>query len=55
MAKNTNKPKKTNAEVCSDNIKATLEEYNCTLMSADEYSWVLVYDNDTFETAGMRE
>lgn len=54
MAKNTNKPKQTDAEVCRDKIKAILEEYNCTLMSSDEYSWVLAYDNDTFETVGMK-
>lgn len=55
MAKNNNKPKKTDAEVCRDKIKAILEEYNCCLISADEYSWVLIYDNDTFETVGMRD
>jgi hypothetical protein len=53
MAKNNNKPKKTDVEICRDKIKAVLEEYNSRLLSADEYSWVLVHDNDTFETIGM--
>lgn len=43
---------KRDIEICKDKIKAILEEYNCCLMSADEYSHVLLYDNDSYETVG---
>jgi len=37
-------------EECQLKIHKILLEYNCTLMSADEWSRVLIYDNDTFKT-----
>ncbi len=44
--------KKRDIEICKGKIKVILEEYNCILMSADEYSHVLLYDNDSYETVG---
>ena len=43
---------KRDIEICKDKIKAILGEYNCRLMSADEYSHVLLYDEDSYETVG---
>ena len=37
-------------EICRDKIKALLREYNCDLISADEYHNVLIMDLDTHET-----
>lgn len=39
-------------EQCKRKIKALLEEYNCKLISADEWHHVLLYDMDTHETVG---
>ena len=44
--------KKSDIEICKSKVKSILEEYNCSLMSADEYSNVLLYDNDTHEKVG---
>lgn len=44
--------KKSDIEICKSKVKSILEEYNCSLMSADEYSHVLLLDNDTYETVG---
>jgi len=44
--------KKSDVEICRDEINKILQEFNCRLMSADECSHVLVYDNDTYETEG---
>jgi hypothetical protein len=45
----------TDIEICRNKIKALLEEYNCELWSADEYSHVLIYDKDTQETKGFKD
>ncbi len=37
-------------EVCRDKIRAMLKEYNCDLISAEEYHGVLIIDLDTHET-----
>jgi len=37
-------------EECKKKIKLILEQYNCSLISADDYSNVLIYDHDTLET-----
>lgn len=34
-------------EICKLEIKNLLMEYNCRLVSADEWSEVLLYDEDT--------
>lgn len=47
--KNT-KNKQTDIEKCKFKINKLLKEYNCDLMSADEWSRVLLIDNDTQET-----
>lgn len=44
--------KKSDLEECRDKINDLLREYNCSLMSADEWSKVLIFDNDTYETKG---
>lgn len=43
---------KSDLEECRDKIKELLIEYNCSLMSADEWSNILIIDNDTQETLG---
>jgi hypothetical protein len=45
----------TDIEICRNKIEELLNEYNCSLMSADEYSHVLIYDKDTQETKGFRD
>jgi len=40
----------TDLEECKFKINKLLREYNCSLMSADEGSRVLLIDNDTCET-----
>lgn len=40
-------------EICRRKIEATLKEYNCELMSADEWHHVLIYDKDTNKTLGI--
>lgn len=47
-----NNPEKTDLEECRDKINALLEEYNCHLMSADEWHSVILFDNDTLHTTG---
>lgn len=42
----------TDLDECRRKIRGILEEYNCRLLSADEYSHVLLYDKDTQETTG---
>jgi len=44
--------KKSDVEECRDKINELLREYDCHLMSADECSNVLIYDNDTYEIEG---
>lgn len=39
-------------EECRDKISALLKEYNCRLISADEYSEVLLLDRDTDKIIG---
>lgn len=41
---------KSDLQKCRVKIKALLEEYNCRIMSADEWSHCLIVDNDTDET-----
>lgn len=55
MARNHNKPRKTDAELCRDAIVELLLEYNCELLSADEWSHVLLRDKDTNEYVGIKE
>lgn len=38
---------------CRRKIKALLSEYNCILISADEWSSVILYDNDTKEETSV--
>ncbi len=37
----------TDLELCKIEINKLLREYNCSFISADEYSRVLIIDNDT--------
>jgi hypothetical protein len=39
-------------EECRDKINKLLKEYNCELISADEWHHVLIRDCDTDETMG---
>lgn len=41
-------------EICKKKIEAILKEYNCGLMSADEWHHVLIYDKDTNETLVLK-
>lgn len=46
-----NKPEdKKDLEECKDKLIALIKEYNCSLISADEWHSVLIRDNDTDET-----
>ena len=40
---------------CKARIRALLSEYNCELISADEYHDVLIFNPDTDEWANMNE
>ena len=51
MSKQNRKPL-SDIEECKRKIKSILSEYNCRLVSADEYSVVLLVDDDTDETEG---
>lgn len=51
MAKQNKRPT-TDLQQCKREIKALLETHNCYLMSADEWSNVLIVDADTNETDG---
>ena len=51
MARGKN-TKLTDLELCKIEIKKLLAEYNCALVSADEWSQVLLYDKDTYKTVG---
>lgn len=42
-------------EECKYKINRLLKEYNCYLMSADEWSRVLLIDNDTQESVLAEE
>lgn len=44
--------KRSDIEECRAKIKATLAEYRCYLMSADEWHSVLLRDMDTDQTVG---
>lgn len=46
------KNKPSDVEECRDKINQLLMEYNCELMSADDWSNVLLYDKDTGEYVG---
>lgn len=50
--RNHNKNKRSDVEECKDKINQLLREYNCGLMSADDWSKVLIYDKDTYEHEG---
>lgn len=50
------KPEEINdLEECKRRIEALLREYNCEMMSADEWHSVLIRDKDTDETTGIRD
>ncbi len=51
MSKRNRKPL-SDIEECKLKIKNILSEYNCYLMSADEWHSVLLVDKDTDETEG---
>jgi len=53
MAKNTQK--QTDIEECKDKIKMILREYNCEIISADEYTSVLLRDRDTEECLNIQK
>lgn len=40
-------------DVCKYKILAILAEYNCSLLSQDDWSNILIRDNDTQETKSM--
>ena len=42
----------TDLEECRDKINKLLQEYNCGLISADDWCKVLIIDNDTYKTLG---
>jgi hypothetical protein len=48
--RNKNKKAISDLEECKLKVLATLREYNCELMSADEWSQVLIRDKDTDKT-----
>ena len=50
--KHSKNNKRSDLEECRDKINTLLREYNCLLMSADEYSSVLLCDKDTHKTKG---
>jgi predicted transcriptional regulator len=52
--KRKNKKRITDLEECRDKIESLLREYNCELISADEWHQVLIRDNDTDETKGFK-
>ena len=52
MAKQ-NKGRSNDVAECKARIRALLSEYNCVLISADEYHDVLLYDWDTKQYANM--
>jgi len=52
MKKENNKENYTDLEKCRDKINMLLKEYNCSLMSADEWHHVLIMDLDTLEAEG---
>lgn len=48
--RNKNKKAISDLEECKLKVLATLREYNCELMSADEWTQVLIRDKDTDKT-----
>tara|TARA_R110002012_G_scaffold49804_2_gene128773 strand:- start:35754 stop:35918 length:165 start_codon:yes stop_codon:yes gene_type:complete len=50
--RNSYRNERSDVEECRDKINQLLQEYNCSLMSADEWSNVLIYDKDTMEKSG---
>lgn len=53
--KNSSRTAQTDLEECKQKLNSLLREYNCYLMSADEWSNVLLIDNDTDETTSAQE
>jgi hypothetical protein len=53
--RNPNKPTKSDLEICRDKIKQLLNEFNCSLYSSEDYTWVYLQDNDTRETIGFKD
>jgi hypothetical protein len=51
--RNPNKQTQNDIEICKSRIIALLEEFNCELLSADEWHRVLIRDRDTQETKGF--
>ena len=49
MAKNSNKKNLTDVEECRNKVKALLEEYNCRIVSCDDWSGVYMYDADNYD------
>lgn len=47
-----NSIKLSDLELCRLEIKKLLSEYNCFLISADEWTPVLLFDKDTYKTVG---
>ena len=43
-------PPLSDLEICRMRVNATLAEYGCSIVSQDEFSGVLIQDNDTIKT-----
>lgn len=52
VMKKKNREKVKDVEECRDKINEILKEYNCTLLSSDEWHSVIIRDNDTNDETG---
>lgn len=46
---------KSDLEECKEKIKSLLKEYNCTIESSYDYSFVYIQDYDTGESSPLHE